>query len=197
MYVILNKNQSQGVTMEFIQEIIAHNLATIRKSRQLSLDRVAEVTGVSKAMLAQIENGKSNPTVTTLWKIANGLQVSFSAFLKEIDKPKAEVINIKQIPPLIDDDGNYLVYSVFPFHPEKRFEIFSVDLKPGTRHLSEEHAGEEYVLVQQGKLTLEIHREQYELTPDVAMKFSADSEHAYINASDESIRFYVFISYPE
>ncbi len=116
--------------MEFIQEVIASNLANIRKKRGLSLDNMAKLTGVSKAMLAQIENGKSNPTVTTLWKIANGLQVSFSGFLKEMDKPKVKKININELNPVIDDDGNYLVYSLFPFHPEKKFEIFTVDLKP-------------------------------------------------------------------
>lgn len=70
-------------------------------------------------MLAQIEKGKSSPTVTTLWKIANGLQVSFSVFMKEAVKPQIEKININQLPPVIDNNGNYLVYSIFPYHPEK------------------------------------------------------------------------------
>ncbi len=63
--------------MDAIQDIIAKNLVKLRKHRNLTLDQVSELTGVSKAMLAQIEKGKSSPTVTTLWKIANGLQVSF------------------------------------------------------------------------------------------------------------------------
>ncbi|MCJ7985524.1 helix-turn-helix domain-containing protein [Priestia sp. OVL9] len=69
--------------MDAIQDIIAKNLVKLRKNRNLTLDQVSELTGVSKAMLAQIEKGKSSPTVTTLWKIANGLQVSFSVFMKE------------------------------------------------------------------------------------------------------------------
>ncbi|MED3622762.1 helix-turn-helix domain-containing protein [Neobacillus thermocopriae] len=183
--------------MEFIQEVIANNLAQIRKTRGLSLDKVAELTGVSKAMLAQIENGKSNPTVTTLWKIANGLQVSFSAFLKETEKPQIEKININQLNPLIDDDGNYLVYSVFPFHPEKKFEIFTVDLKPGFSHKSEKHLGEEYVLIQRGTLTLDVQGEKFELNTDETIKFNANTEHIYINSSDELVRFYLIISYPD
>ncbi|MFJ8244374.1 helix-turn-helix domain-containing protein [Peribacillus asahii] len=183
--------------MEFIQEVIANNLAQMRKKRGLSLDRVAELTGVSKAMLAQIENGKSNPTVTTLWKIANGLQVSFSAFLKETDKPQIEKININQLNPLIDDNGNYLVYSIFPFHPEKKFEIFTVDLKPGFRHISEKHIGEEYVLLQQGILTLEIQGEKFVLNTDETIKFNANTEHIYINSSDKLARFYIIIFYPD
>ncbi|MEC1717875.1 helix-turn-helix domain-containing protein [Schinkia azotoformans] len=183
--------------MEFIQEAIAKNLAKIRKKRGLSLDNVSELTGVSKAMLAQIENGKSNPTVTTLWKIANGLQVSFSGFLKENDKPEIEKINMNELNPIIDDDENYLVYSIFPFHPEKKFEIFTVDLKPGFSHISEKHTGEEYVLIQCGTLTLNIQGEKFELNPDETIKFNANTEHIYINPSDEMVRFYTIIYYPD
>ena len=183
--------------MEFIQGVIANNLAKIRKSRGMSLDNVSELTGVSKAMLAQIENGKSNPTVTTLWKIANGLQVSFSGFLKENEQPQIEKINKNELNPVIDDDGNYFVYSVFPFHPEKKFEIFTVDLKPGFRHVSEKHTGEEYVLIQQGTLTLDIQGEKFELSPDEAIKFNANTEHIYKNSSDEVVRFYIIIYYPD
>lgn len=183
--------------MEFIQEVIASNLAEIRKKRGLSLDNVAELTGVSKAMLGQIENGKSNPTVTTLWKIANGLHVSFSAFLKENEKPQIEKININQLGPMIDNNGNFLVYSIFPFNPEKKFEIFTVELKPGFSHTSEKHIGEEYVLIQRGVLTLEVQGEKQVLNPDEAIKFNANTEHIYINASDELVRFYNIIFYPD
>lgn len=183
--------------MEFIQEVIANNLAQMRKMRGLSLDKVAELTGVSKAMLGQIENGKSNPTVTTLWKIANGLQVSFSTFLKEPDKPQIEKININQLNPVIDNDGDYLVYSIFPFHPDKKFEVFTVDLKPGISHRSEHHLGDEYVLIQRGTLTLDIQGERFELNSDETIKFSANSEHSYINSSEELVRFYTIISYSD
>ncbi|MEH7381074.1 XRE family transcriptional regulator [Bacillus sp. JJ1533] len=183
--------------MEFIQGVIASNLAEMRKKRGLSLDQVSELTGVSKAMLAQIENGKSNPTVTTLWKIANGLQVSFSAFLKENEKPQIQKIKMNELNPVIDDDGNYLVYSIYPFHPEKKFEVYTVDLKPGFRHISEKHIGEEYILIQRGTLTLDFQGEKFELNPNETIKFSADCEHIYINSSDELVRFYLIIFYPD
>ncbi|GAB6930835.1 XRE family transcriptional regulator [Paenibacillus sp. JCM 10914] len=183
--------------MEFIQLVIANNLAKMRKMRGLSLDGLAELTGVSKAMLAQIENGKSNPSVTTLWKIANGMQVSFSAFLKDTDQPQIEKINIDQLTPLVDDDENYFVYSVFPFHPDKKFEIYTVDLKPGCRHVSEKHLGEEYLLVQRGKLTLDIQGQNFELGTNEALKFNANTEHMYINATEELTRFYLVIAYPD
>ena len=58
--------------MENFNIVFAKNLKRIREDRKLSLDKVADLTGVSKSMLGQIERGDSNPTITTVWKIANG-----------------------------------------------------------------------------------------------------------------------------
>ena len=52
-----------------------------RKERGWSLDKSAQQTGVSKAMLGQVECQESSPTIATLWEIATGLQCSFSSFL--------------------------------------------------------------------------------------------------------------------
>lgn len=73
--------------MKQIEDYISKNLQTIRKERGLSLDKTAKITEVSKAMLAQIERGDSVPTVTTLWKIANGLKVSFSSLISQQTNP--------------------------------------------------------------------------------------------------------------
>ena len=63
-----------------ISKSIAQHLQSVRKGRGLSLDKTAKLTGVSKAMLGQIERGESSPTIATLWKIATGLECSFSSF---------------------------------------------------------------------------------------------------------------------
>jgi quercetin dioxygenase-like cupin family protein len=96
---------------------------------------------------------------------------------------------------MIDNDGNYLVYSIFPFNPDKKFEIFTVDLKPGFSHIYEKHIGEEYVLIQRGKLTIEVQGEKFVLDSDESIKFNANTEHLYINSSDELVRFYIIIFY--
>ena len=63
--------------------LLANNLRRIREERSLSLQQLAEVSGVSKSMLGQIERGEANPSVGTIWKIANGLRVSFTSLLNE------------------------------------------------------------------------------------------------------------------
>ena len=64
--------------MKKISNRVALALKSLRETRGWSLDKTAEATGVSKAMLGQIEREESSPTVATLWKMARGFDVSFS-----------------------------------------------------------------------------------------------------------------------
>lgn len=66
-----------------LNAIIAANLKRLRMERNLSLGQLAELSGVSKVMLGQIEKGDSNPTINMLWKIANGLKVPYTVLLDE------------------------------------------------------------------------------------------------------------------
>jgi XRE family transcriptional regulator, regulator of sulfur utilization len=56
----------EDVLMEELNLIIAKNLKSLREKKKLSLERVAELTGVSKTMIGQIERGASSPTITTV-----------------------------------------------------------------------------------------------------------------------------------
>ena len=60
-----------------VTKCIAANVKAIREKKKLTLDSAAQATGVSRSMLAQIEKGDVNPTISVLWKIANGFKVSF------------------------------------------------------------------------------------------------------------------------
>ena len=53
---------------------VGERLKEIRNTRQLTLDDAAELTGVSKPMLGQIERGQSSPTINILWKIEHPFQ---------------------------------------------------------------------------------------------------------------------------
>ncbi len=104
--------------MENLNIILATNLKQIREDRKLSLDNLAQITGVSKSMLGQIERGESNPTITTAWKIANGLKISFTELIKSTQE-NAVVIQKESIKPLVEDSGKYKGYPFFPYESER------------------------------------------------------------------------------
>lgn len=90
--------------MKPIHLILAHNLKSLREQRKLSLDKVAELTGISKTMLGQIERGESSPSITTVWKIANGLKLSFTSLIHE-PYSNTVVVSRDDVQALIEDNG--------------------------------------------------------------------------------------------
>ena len=87
-----------------MNRVIPENLKNLRAERKLSLGEAAELTGVSKSMLGQIERGESSPTIATLWKIATGLGVSFTALLESPDQ-EIEIVKETDMTPLLSDYG--------------------------------------------------------------------------------------------
>ncbi|MCM3750336.1 XRE family transcriptional regulator [Paenibacillus pasadenensis] len=176
---------------------VARNLKRIRKSRGHSLDKLSELTGVSKTMLAQIERADSNPTITVLWKIASGLRVSVTDLIEE-DRTTVTLVRAADVIPITSGDGRYLSYPLFPYTDESRSEIYRVLMQPGCQYEAEPHheGVEEYVTVTRGTLRLRIGAEWYTVSEGDALRFSADQTHAYYNESDTETELQSVIRYP-
>lgn len=71
---------------------VGANLRAVRRQASLSLDALAGKASVSRAMLGQIENGRSVPTVTLLWRIARALDAALSELLGDAPVPKAQLL---------------------------------------------------------------------------------------------------------
>lgn len=183
--------------MKNVNEIVGTNLKQIREERGLSLDKVAELTGVSKSMLGQVERGETSPSIATIWKIANGLRVSFSTFIQE-ETIQISVKRHDKIEPVIGDEGRYRVFSVFPFDAVKRFEIYTMEMDPDGFYQSEPHfkGVEEYVTVFQGKLEIGVGSETYLISEGDTINFAADITHTYRNLGTEIVKVYMLIFYP-
>jgi len=176
--------------------IIGKNLNNIRKQKNLSLDKVAKLTGVSKGMLAQIEKGISNPTITTLWKIATGLNTSFSYFMEE---KCSEILYVSydDIKPIIDLDEKMRVYPLFPYDNSRKFEVFTIELEPGCNHQSLPHneGTEESIIVTDGEMEIIIENSTYKLKYGDAIRYLADKPHCYKNTSNQIVSFQHIIYY--
>lgn len=183
--------------MNDLNLIIAANLRQLREDRKLSLDKVAEVTGVSKSMLGQIERGESNPSITTIWKIASGLKISFTSL---VNAPQADTVLVDQaaVEPLAGDGGRYRVYPLFPYEEGRRFEIYTVEIEPGGCFESDSHGERtlEFVTVFDGELTLTTNNREYVLKRGESIRFRADRPHAYRNAAAALTRLSLAIHYP-
>lgn len=182
--------------MKNLNLIIGNKLKNIRNKRNLSLDEVAKLTGVSKAMLGQIERGQSNPTVSTLWKISTGLKVCFSLFIDE-SQYDLKVVDQNDISPIIEDNNRMKLYPIFPFDANKGFEIFTIELEPDCNHISTPHNDgvEEYIIVTEGKIEINIDDKKFILQKGNSIRFMANKPHTYKNINQDRSVFQNIILY--
>lgn len=181
-----------------LNTLIGHHLREIREKRGLSLEQAAKQTGVSKPMLGQIERGVSNPTVSTLWKIATGLGVPFSSFIEEKES-EVKIVRKHRLEPITEDNGRYLVYPVFPLEEGKPFEMFSILVEPECHYLSDPHPRgvEEYIWVESGRLDVTVDDTTYTIKENEGIRFIADRLHTYSNFTEQSCTATLIIYYPQ
>lgn len=183
--------------MDYLNLIISENLKKLREVRKLSLEKVSKLTGVSKSMLGQIERGEVNPTVSTIWKISNGLKISFTQLMS---RPELDIEHIDQseIQPLIEDDGKIRNYPVFPFDSTRRFEMYSIEIDDGGNLNADAHPldTQEFISVFTGTLLLQVNGVDYTVHAGNSIKFKADVPHTYKNITSTMCTLSMVIYYP-
>ena len=111
-----------------IQQAVAENIRRIRKAQKLSIDRAAELSGVSKSMWGQIERGLANPTVSVLSRVAQGLHVPLEQLIACHDDPPTALYRAVDVAGQRLCGGKVIAYRLFPFDPESRSESLQLDL---------------------------------------------------------------------
>jgi transcriptional regulator with XRE-family HTH domain len=183
--------------MEELHITIAKNLKTFRENKKLSLEKVAELTGVSKTMIGQIERGESSPTIKTIWKIANGLKISFSSLIT-CPQPETKIVRKEERKTLSESEGKYRVFSNFPFEAERRIEVYTVEIDAGGFLDSDAHleGTEEYITVFEGELKLSVNDQQFVIKSGDSIRFKADQSHSYRNIGASKTSISMILYYP-
>jgi transcriptional regulator with XRE-family HTH domain len=179
-----------------INTMVGENIRTIRNSRRLTIENMAEITGVSKSMLGQIERGDANPTIATVWKIANGLKVPFSMII-ELPEVKTRVVDESQVAMIISEDGLCECVPFFPFDAKRSFEMYEMRLEPKCKSKGEPHPKGtlEYIIVFEGEVTIEHGNQIDKVKRGQAFTFNADSTHCYQNMGTEIAKIALVIYY--
>ncbi len=176
--------------MKNISGMIARKVKTARESHGYTLEQMADITGVSKSMLFQIEKGDSNPSIHTLYKISNALRISLSSLLSE-ESAETKVVSKEEIMPVSNLEDTYRIFNFYPSNENRPFEIFFGEVEPGGSMVSEAHqkGTQEYLCVFQGELLIELEHKEYLLKKGSAVGFKADIPHSYYNRGEERVLF--------
>jgi XRE family transcriptional regulator, regulator of sulfur utilization len=85
---------------------LGRTIQRLRKSYNMSLSELAEQSGVAKSIISQIERNETNPTLATIWRLSQALDVSIDRFLVQTDdEPFVEKATRNDTPVLTSDDG--------------------------------------------------------------------------------------------
>jgi transcriptional regulator with XRE-family HTH domain len=175
---------------------VAENLRERRKARGMSLDDLAQASGVSRAALSQIETHKSNPTVGLLWKIAVGLGVPFADLIGAV---RAEVSILRRTDGQVlrSLDGKLESRPLAPAGSSPNVELYELRLAARSSHLSDPHAPgtHELLVVLSGALRMHLGTESYDLAAGDSISFPADGPHAYENPGGSEARYHNAIIY--
>jgi transcriptional regulator with XRE-family HTH domain len=175
------------------------NLRRLRTRRGLSLERLAQKSDVSRAMLSQVELGRSAPTINVLWKIARALGVTFSALLSSNLDSGPVVMRESAAKRLTSRDGTFSSRALFPFDRPRRVEFYELRLKPHAVEEADPHppGTAENIVVNAGSVTITVGSSAHDLGQGDALLFAADVAHVYRNTGGSDALMYLVMTYAE
>ena len=167
--------------------LIGRNIQKFRKEQGLTLDVLSEKSGVSKAMLSQIESEKVNPTVATVWKISQGLNVEINSLLAGGDelRRRFHVIRKDDLTQLETDEEGLHMRVLSPIRMVEDLEMYLLTFKEGGVLNSAAHfpKTEEYLTVIDGKVRIHAGENTTELEAGDFASYHCDIEHSIENIS--------------
>jgi transcriptional regulator with XRE-family HTH domain len=178
--------------------VVGVNLRRLRTDRGLSLEKLAQASGVSRAMLGQVELGQSAPTINVLWKIAQALDVSFSALITAPRAGETLVLRSAEARRLTSQDGSFSSRALFPLDEARRVEFYELRLTPFGVERADAHAPGtmENLVVATGAVEIELPSQRHVLATGDAIYFDASSPHVYRNPAGQPSVMYLVMTYP-
>jgi len=191
--------RAHHATFGDLTPVVGSNLRRLRMRRGLSLEKLSRQSGVSRAMLGQVELGQSAPTINVLWKISTALGVPFSALISSRSSGGISVMRAEQAKKLTSHDGAFSSRALFPFDEPRRVEFYELRLAPrGAEHADAHAPGTvENLVVSEGQVAIELGGTTHSLGPGDAIVFEADEPHAYRNTGAGEALMYLVMTYAD
>lgn len=174
---------------------VASSLRELREARGISMRTLATKSGLSANALSMIERGKTSPSVSTLYKLADALGVSITAFFGA-ETEKKQVVFLKQ------DERSRMSFTRGLFEAlggEKfvgRVEPFMLTLESGASSgpHSIVHSGHEFIFCLRGHLDYAVEKEVFHLGAGDSLLFASKLQHKWKNPSNTVTNALIVIS---
>lgn len=158
---------------------IGGRLRELRQDKNLSFAAIASKIGVTRSLLSLIEKDKTTPSISTLVKILNVLEVKMSDFFRDIEKPSGIVLRKDELTFFQDVKTKMRMASLSRSFSSPRMESFYVEFEPGS--VSEEFSSQKQVFlyVLEGKIELVLGGESLLLNKGDSIYFDSSTPHLF------------------
>ncbi|GAF15136.1 DNA-binding protein [Bacillus sp. JCM 19046] len=176
----------------YVTKQIGETIKHQRLLKGMTIEAFAKQIDISKLTLIKIERGDGNPTLSVIWKIANGLQVPVASLLAtnnevEISRKKARLA-------LTNTEETFIAEPIFQ---QKEYELYRGYMKANCDYQSEAHAPgvTECITVMSGELIIALESGTHHLYEHDAIRFNGNQIHRYINPTKVDTTLHFVISY--
>jgi transcriptional regulator with XRE-family HTH domain len=174
---------------------VASSLRQLREARNISMRTLATKSGLSANALSMIERGKTSPSVSTLYKLADALGVSITAFFgAETEKKKIVFIKSDERTRMSFTRGVFEALGGEQF--SGRVEPFMLTLESGAASGPHTivHTGHEFVFCLRGQLEYQVEKQVFLLSPGDSLLFESQMQHRWKNPSKNVTNALIVIS---
>ncbi|MCX8998006.1 XRE family transcriptional regulator [Rhizobiaceae bacterium BDR2-2] len=183
-----------------LNQRIAFRLKALRTAKRLTLDELAGLSGVSRAMISRIERGDASPTATLLSRIVSAFGLSLSAFFEEAERNASPLARRAGQPVWRDPETGYVRRSVSPAGMPARADIVEVEFPPGGTvsypSLSGQPAMVQHVWLFSGLLDMTADGATHRMQPGDCLFMTLSTPHAFHNPGPGPARYAVIIEKP-
>ncbi|WP_293760639.1 XRE family transcriptional regulator [uncultured Aquitalea sp.] len=175
-------------TLSVIQHV-STNIRQARVAKGWSQEKLAELAGVSRRMLVNIEAGENNASIATVDKLAGALGLTFAEAVRP-PMPVPELALPLRIWKGAHTDSHASLMETIP-RPGMVFELWHWQLGPGDGYRAEPDAPgcHEMLYVYRGTLEVVLPDRRAMLAAGQALSFASDIPYDYLNAGDDTVAF--------
>lgn len=161
----------------------------LRKANNLSLSELSEQSGVAKSIISQIERNETNPTLATIWRLAQALDISIEGVLQvSEDEPFLEKASKGDTPILVSDDGKCHLAIIGWIKTVEWLQWYGFSAEPGGVLESDPHqrGSVECLSVTDGELEVEIGGVIEHAKAGETLRYRCDRPHVIRNLSEKT-----------
>jgi transcriptional regulator with XRE-family HTH domain len=177
-------------------EVLADEVRRHRKRRELSLEGLASLSGVSRSMISKIERAEAVPSTAVLSRLAEALGVTFSRLMAPAAEREVLLIPASRQPVLRDGNSGFLRRCLSPVLPGRGIDWVLNTLPPGAttgEFVAHRRGVSEYIYVLKGRLRAVVGERVIAVGEGDSLYFEADAGHSFTNIGTGRCEYFLVI----